>query len=103
MNCAEIKETFIAELSGLVDEYAGSDEKTMRVLEDFTWRFLTLVDSCRDDVPTFFLGTHDGGGCILSGSLHHDILRYRMGKNKSRRGEMRKSIKQYLKGIRESR
>ena len=100
MNHVEIKKTFIRELSGLIDDYSKDNYELMTVLEDFTRDILVLVDSCRTDLPSFFMGTHDEGGCIFSGNLHHDILSCRGGKNPLRRAETKNCIRNYLKDIR---
>jgi hypothetical protein len=99
MDTIDIKRVFVNEISGLVDEYSGEDFELMTKLEDFARDILILVDSCRPDLPSFYLCTDDSGGGVLSGNLHHDIMRCRLRKNPAREPEMRKCIKEYLQDI----
>ena len=98
-----IKKEFVRAISSLIDEHSGKDYELMRKLEDFTWSIFVLLDGCRPDDAAVFLTTAAFTKDIISGNLHHDIIRCRLFKNPARRDEMRESVKKYIGEIKKKR
>jgi len=92
----KVRDRFIQEISNLIDETALDDFKLMRVLEDYTWSLLGIIDGVRPGVPPVFLSTAAFDADIISGELHHLILDHRIFKNPDRDKDVMPAIKREL-------
>ena len=96
-----LKKEFLKAVSSLIDKHSGKDYELMRKIEDFTWDVFALLDGCRPDDVVVFLTTAAFEKDIISGDLHHGIIRCRLFKNPARREETRATIQKYCEKIRE--